>query len=163
MLAKIGDNEAALVNYRKSLEIRANDVKADPSNLWKRSSLIEAHAKICKTLARSGNVSAALAAAAETLALMNKTAVEPTNAAIRSFFGDTYSDVGEAYAALALRQKSIAEGRRKYWNSAREMYERSLQIWQDMQSRGILSNIDINKPEIIVRKIAECNAAALNG
>jgi hypothetical protein len=38
------------------------------------------------------------------------------------------------------------------------MYVRSLEIWHDMQRRGILTGEDASKPEEVVRDIAECDA-----
>ena len=39
------------------------------------------------------------------------------------------------------------------------MYVRSLQIWQDMQRRGILTGEDAAKPEEVAREIARCDAS----
>src|SRR6185437_14799789 len=97
MRVKLGSIANALASYQQSEELRAADVKADSANLWKRSSLIEARAKICKALAKSAQASTAAGACEATFALMQATAVEPTNALIRTFFADTYADLGEAF------------------------------------------------------------------
>ena len=39
------------------------------------------------------------------------------------------------------------------------MYVRSLQIWQDMQKRGILTGEDAARPEEAAREIAQCHAS----
>ncbi len=159
MQMKLGNAAQAITGYRKAQTLRAGDVKADPTNLWKRSSLIEAHAKICKTLAKIGQAESATTECATTFSLMEKTSLEPTNAQDRSLFANTYSDIGEAYWALALRRQNNFDEQRKYWLAAREMYERSLQIWQDMRSRGILSSFNREKPEAAARAIEKCNSA----
>ncbi len=159
MQMKLGDAAQAITGYRKAQTLRAGDVKADPTNLWKRSSLIEAHAKICKTLAKTGQAEIAKTECAITFSLMEKTKLEPTNAQDRSLFANTFSDIGEAYSTLAVRRQNNPDEQRKYWLAAREMYERSLQIWQDMRSRGILSSFNQEKPEAAAREIEKCNFA----
>ena len=159
MLAKLGDFQEALANYRKCLDLRGEDVKADPSNLWKRASLIEAHAKTAKTLAKMPEPDAALAMCRETLSLMEKTPVEPTNAAVRGFFADTYVDLAEAYSALASGNDGAATNRKEQRQIACDMYRRSLEILNDMRNRAILSAADAAKPEAITRKISECDSA----
>ena len=157
--SELNDTKQALANYRRAQTIRAGDVKADPTNLWKRSSLIEAYAKICKTLAKTGQAENAETECEITFSLMEKTSLEPTNVQDRSLFADSYSDIAEAYSTLAsLRKDNLAE-RRKYWITARQMYERSFQIWQDLQNRGIISNANAEKPAAVAREIEKYNSA----
>jgi len=159
MLVKLSDPGNALSSYRRSEEMRAADVRADSSHLWKRSSLIEARAKICKTLARLEQAANAAAQCESTLALMQSTAVDAGNAAIRGFFADTYADLGEAFAALAQRTSIANDERTRQWRSARDMYQRSSDIWQDMKRRGTLSKVDAAKPDSAAREVARCDAA----
>jgi tetratricopeptide (TPR) repeat protein len=159
MAANLGRLDAALAHYERSRALRAADVKADPVNLWKRGSLIEAHAKITKTLARAGRREAALTQAAETNALMEKTPLEPTNAVFRSFFADTHTDVAEAHVALARHAVTPKPQAGAHWRAAREAYGRSLEIWQDLQQRGLITEIDRPKPDAVVRSIAMCDRA----
>ncbi|MGH9162811.1 MAG: protein kinase domain-containing protein [Vicinamibacteraceae bacterium] len=155
MRATLGDRQQALVSYRRSRALRAVDVKADPANLWKRSSLIEANAKIAKTLATMGRSAAALDAVKETVALMEQTTVEPTNAQIRSFFADAYSDLGQAQVAIASEGGNPAV-RQKWWRAAHDLYGRSMAVWDDLRRRGILSPIDKPKLEAVSRRLARC-------
>jgi non-specific serine/threonine protein kinase/serine/threonine-protein kinase len=161
MMVRLGDPPNALVSYRKSEALRAADVQADSANLWKRSSLIEARAKICKTLAKSADAVSAAAQCEATFNLMQATTVDATNAAFRSFFADTYADLGEAFAVMAEKASLAAQERMKRWQSARDMYQRSADIWQDMARRGILTKVDAAKPESAAREVARCNAALI--
>lgn len=159
MLFKLARYPEALVSYKRSQDLRATDVKADPANLWKRSSLIEAKAKICKTLAADHQNGEAQGPCSDALSLMQATALDPGNAAIRSFFGDTYSDLAGAESALAASGSTGADERRKHWQSARDLYSRSLEIWQDLQTRNILARADRGKKDAALQKIAACDAA----
>lgn len=158
MQAKLGDTTQALASYRQSLSLRATDVKADAANLWKRASLIEAHAKIAKTLAQMGNKAAALTACAETLALMEQTEIEPTNALFRIFSADTYTDLGAAYLSLAEGARAATGERRNMASTARDMYQRALDILEDMRRRCILSSADAANPQAIAAQLAKCVA-----
>jgi len=48
---------------------------------------------------------------------------------------------------------------RQHWRTARNLYARSLEVWQDMQKRGILTAEDRTKPQEVAREIARCDAA----
>jgi eukaryotic-like serine/threonine-protein kinase len=159
MLFKLARYPEALANYRRSQDLRSADVKVDPTNLWKRSSLIETKAKTCKTLAAARRGSEAQEPCSDALSLMQATTLDPANAAIRSFFADTYSDLAEAEARLAGVETIAAVERRNHWQSARNLYGRSLEIWRDLQTRNILARADQGKREVLLRKIAQCDAA----
>ena len=67
--------------------------------------------------------------------------------------------VAAAYAALGASGKLDAAERREHWQTARDLYARSLDVWQDMQKRGILTAEDRTKPQDVTREIAHCDAA----
>ena len=157
MLVALGDPQRALVSYQKSRTLRERDVNADPTNLWKRSSLIEARAKMTKALAIGRQYQAALAASAETQALMAHTRLDPTNANFRGFFADTYIDLGAAHALLARERGTTPGERRDRWRAARTWYQQSLEIWQDLQGRGTLAATDRPKLESVAGEIARCD------
>lgn len=158
MLFKLGRYSEALVRYRRSQNLRSSDVKADPTNLWKRSSLIEATAKICKTLATDHQSTEAQEPCSAALSLMEATTLDPGNSALRSFFADTYSDLATAQAALAGNTSMGAVDRRNHWHSARSLYQRSLEIWEDLQARNILARADQSKKDSVLQNIAACDA-----
>lgn len=153
---ELGKTTEAITNFQRSQTLRAEDVKADPTNLWKRTALIGTQSKICKALAKTGQAEKAKTECAVTLSLMEKTKLEPTNAADRSLFADTYSDLGEAYSVLAMKKSTSLEGRQ----FACDMYKRSLEIWHDLQSRGLLSNDNLRKIQLASSDLEECNMSA---
>ena len=67
--------------------------------------------------------------------------------------------VAAAYAALGASGKLGAAERREHWHTARDLYARSLAVWQDMQKRGILTAEDRTKPEEIARELERCDAS----
>ncbi len=159
MSFKLGQYSEALANYKRSQELRVTDVRNDPSSLWKRSSYIEARSKICKVLAAMNEHSQAKEACSDALALMQATVVTPDNALILSFFADTFSDLGDAQATLAASYSVSDPEKLRALHSARDMYVRSQEIWQDLAKRNILGESDHGKDEVVSQKIARCDSA----
>ena len=44
------------------------------------------------------------------------------------------------------------------WRQARDWYQKSLDIWQDLKSQGTLRSADASKPEELAKEIARCDA-----
>jgi tetratricopeptide (TPR) repeat protein len=77
-LLRIGDTlvlldnlTRALSRYRAAIAIRSAETDSDPSSLFKRMPLIEARAKLAKTLAKRQEFAAAMAESDATLALLD--------------------------------------------------------------------------------------------
>jgi eukaryotic-like serine/threonine-protein kinase len=155
MFVQSREYDQALLNYKKSQTMRTEDVTTDPTNLWKRSSLIESYAKIGKTLSKMGQVERGKAEAVSTFSMMEKTEVEPENAAFRGFFAVTFMDLGETYKNLA-EIKSISSLEQSKFNaSSCEMYQKSADIMQDMAERKMMAENDeaeFDKLKIILEK-----------
>ena len=45
------------------------------------------------------------------------------------------------------------------WREARDSYQKGLDIYQDMKSKGTLGAADANKPDELAKEIAKCDAA----
>ena len=67
--------------------------------------------------------------------------------------------VAAIHAALGASSNLGATEQRQQWRTARELYARSLDVWQDMQKRGILTAEDATKPQDLTREIARCDDA----
>jgi non-specific serine/threonine protein kinase/serine/threonine-protein kinase len=138
MLLRIGSHREATAAYQRSRELREADVRADPTNLWKRSSLIEVHAKLSKALSKDQPAPASNEADLAR-SLMEATTVDPQNAAILSFFAQTYADLGDVYRALSAGSRGDRAGGGAL---ADKMYDHAEEIWRGMEDRGMLSSSD---------------------
>jgi tetratricopeptide (TPR) repeat protein len=149
MLEALGRHTEAKGAYRRSLDLRTADVRADPTNLWKRSSLIEAYAKLSRSL-RTNDRAQSFKEAGVARALMEATTLDSQNAAILSFFAGTYADLGDTYRFLGTDPQQAS---RSPTNSAEAMYERAEEIWHGMDSRGMLSSSDRKRrAEVLARR-----------
>ena len=158
LLAALGDNSQALWSYRKSLQMYEKPAADAPEDLTGRFRLAISGAGVAKIQARLGDRAPALEECRKTIALLAEIAEDPTNASHRSMRAQAYTYLGDAYAALATSQKVAGTEQREHWRAAREMYGRSLEIWQGLQKGRLLSIPDAGKPEEATRDIAKCDA-----
>jgi tetratricopeptide (TPR) repeat protein/tRNA A-37 threonylcarbamoyl transferase component Bud32 len=159
LLLELNRLPEALTHYEKSRVLRQADATGDPANLWKRSCLIESNAKLALARARVGEEAASTEARRRALALIQDTDVEPRNAIIRGFLAQTYAELGEACARLAEDRRIDASRRADHWREATDLYRKSADIWSDMESLGIVSPIDAEKPARVAQELARCEAA----
>ena len=107
--------------------------------------------------ARLGQRAAALAQCSEASALLNEIPADSNIGWQNSMRGDLYIHLAQAYVALAAPGGVAPTEQREHWRAARDMYGRSLEIWQDMQKRRILTGEDAAKPEEVARAIARAD------
>ena len=65
--------------------------------------------------------------------------------------------LGGAYAALAESEKLPAGEEREFWRTARDNYQRSLDIYLDTRKRGIATSEDAG--DKVTAEIARCDTA----
>jgi serine/threonine protein kinase/tetratricopeptide (TPR) repeat protein len=159
LLAALEDNSQALVYYRKSLQMYEKISAGAPDDLTMRFRLAISRAGIGKIHSKLGERALALEECRKAIALIEGTTEDPTNASHRSMRAEAYTYLGEAYLTLTTSKEASAVEITKHWTAARDMFRRSLSVWEDMCSRGILSIPDAGRPEEISREIAKCDAA----
>ena len=159
MLFRLGDYQQALSSYRQAHELRVDEVKKDPDDLWSRVALIVGRAKIGRALSRLGQTRAALAECGEAVALMERTPVDPSNIVVGGTFAESYTELGDAYAALAADPRATPAERQARWRSARDAHRRSFEFWRDLRGRGMLSAVDAGKPDAAAVEVARCEQA----
>ena len=86
-------------------------------------------------------------------------AVDATSGTHSSLKGLVYMRVAAAHAALGASAKLGRAEQREHWRTARDLYAKSLAVWQDMQKRGILTAEDRTKPQEIASELERCDAS----
>ncbi|HEX2218954.1 MAG TPA: hypothetical protein VHG35_09125 [Gemmatimonadales bacterium] len=79
--------------------------------------------------------------------------MEPGHAFARAFLAAAWTDVGEAYEALASRRGLAAEDRRRYHAAALERHRRSHEVWADLSARGLVSPVDTGRVSAAARAV----------
>jgi tetratricopeptide (TPR) repeat protein len=159
LLAKLGDYVQALSYFEKALPMYEKLAADAPQDLYIRYRLIIVTAIIGETQARVGTHAEAIAATSKATDLLKATPELASSSAQTDFRGLGYMQLGATYAALAVSDKTAIGERAEYWRSACDFYRPSLDIWQDMKQRGILTAEDADKPDEVARRIAKCDAA----
>ena len=126
----------------------AADEPADAETIVSRAGLAETQAKL-------GERSAAVAECSRAIALLGELADDPAHSAQRGLRGLAYLRIARAHAALAASKKAVAAEPQAHRRTARDMYARSLAIWQDMQQRGILTGDYATKPQEVAQELAK--------
>ncbi len=157
-LAQLGRHTEALGRLRRALELHTAEFKADSGSLFNRLTLAADHAAICKTLAALARPEA-VAACARTASFIAATPVEPTHAFPRAHFAAIWSDLGDAYDALAAAPTTPGADRRAHRVRAREMYGRSVEIWTDLTARKLVSLVDTFRLGAATRALNRTDAA----
>jgi tetratricopeptide (TPR) repeat protein len=156
MLLKLGKPGDALAVYRQSLAIRARELKADSTNLFKRFQVVEAQAGICRATAAL-TPSRADPECDRAGQLMRETSLDASNAGYRGYLAGAYSDLAQVYDSLAGRGGRADRSRRA--RAALELYRQSSTIWSDLETRGLVNPTDTGRVSAAKRAVARAEAA----
>jgi serine/threonine protein kinase len=159
LLTHASEPAQALPFYHQALAMLEVLTKDAPEDLSLRYHASVTRAGLAEALGRLGDRGLALTEASRAIQVLEATPEEPTNSTQSSLRGQVYLHVGDAHAALARSTRLGTTERRGHWHSARDMYARSLAIWQDMQQRGILTGEDAARPGQLAREVARCDAS----
>ena len=156
LLAKDGKYAEALSSYRLAAEYMGSGAEA-PDDLFFQYGIVMTRAGIGEMQARLGDRAAALAETSRAMERMEKIPAEPMSGTRSSLRGQVYMRFGDIHAALGASENLGAAERRLHWQNARDFYVQSLDVWQDMQERGILTAEDRTKPQDVTAAISRCD------
>jgi len=159
-LLNLQDVEGALTTYRKALAIREALAEADPKNANARGALARAHLRIGEILEEKPDPAAALASYRKALAIdetLSKS--DPSNEVARVAVAVALSHEARAETLLAAAPNTPPASRAGHWRDARSTYRRSLDLWVDMRTRGVLKGANSGEPARVAEQIALCDEA----
>lgn len=114
------------------------------------------HLYFSRFQAATNQLNEANASALEGIKIEEKLVADsPANARARNTLAQLNAQLGKTYAALAAANSNFKE----QWRAAKEAYQKSLVIYQEMKSNGMLSGADASKPDEIAREIVKCDSA----
>jgi len=109
--------------------------------------------------ARLGEVDPALEECRKTIALLREITDDATDAHQRFKRAEAYEYLGYAYLALAASPKASASEVRQRMSAARDTFRQSLNVLEDLRSRGTLGAGDEAWARNIADEIAKCDLA----
>ena len=161
LLLQLGNYADALPQFQENLKMREKIAARDPRNLPAGFAVMLAHGEIATAQANLGDDSGAIEHCDKAMTSVQQTPIDPANMYIRGLAAQGYGLLGKAQAKLA--SSSAARERKHGWRAAREMFQRSLDIWQDLRARGTLAADDIPRLDEAIRQVAMCDTALAQG
>jgi non-specific serine/threonine protein kinase/serine/threonine-protein kinase len=158
-LARMGQPRRALSYQRKALLMREELEAADAPNVSKRWDVIESSAKTARLLAAVGDDEAALEACRSTERLAEATNDFPHDVFYRAYRAAAYADLGGAYASLAGRARARSDRASGLWREARSWYQKSLDIYRDLEGHGQSPKRYAREVDEVIRGIKRCDTA----
>jgi tetratricopeptide (TPR) repeat protein len=155
-----GNRAAAMQSYSKAKPIAEALAAADAHNMQARGDLAALYLSLGACERQNGDPLPALDDCRRAVAIREElSGANPSNALTRRDLASAYSELAEVYEKLAANKEASAVQQQDNWRVAKEWYDKSLKIWQEMKSNRILGGADAGKPEELARKVANCDSA----
>jgi tetratricopeptide (TPR) repeat protein len=153
-LVELEDNSQALLHFGKALEGYEKVVSDAPADLISQFLVATCHGGVARMQARLGEVDSSLEECRKAIVRL------------REITGDTkhigraqaYEYLGYAYVALAASPKASADEKRQRMGAARDMFQQTQNILDDLRGQGSLGSNEQWAREI-AGEIAKCDAA----
>jgi non-specific serine/threonine protein kinase/serine/threonine-protein kinase len=154
-LEKRGDFPQALLNYRRALADFQALASADPKEVRTKQYVGMCEKSIGTVLVARGQTTQGLESIRKGLAIFQDLP-SPDNA---EYVADAYGSMGLAYSRVAAKSGASRSVRLANLRLARAAYERSLDNWLPVKSRGSLTIFNAGEPDRIKRELAACDEA----
>ena len=156
--ANAQDNAEALQHFSKAREIYEKAAADAPTDLASRFRVATCGAGLSAMQARLGDVAAAQQGCRNAIGVLGEISEDPTNSHHRHLRAEAHEYLGYAYRAVAESPGASASQRKERMEAAREMFQQTLAILDDLRQRGALQESD-GWPESIAAELAKCDAA----
>ena len=158
-LAELDDWSQALVYFSKAVESYEKVAAEAPADLLSRFRGVTCRAGVAGMQAKLGEIDPALEECRKAIALLQGITEDATNVLHRSNRAEGYDYLGYAYLTLAASPKASPSEIRQRMSAARDMFQQSLNVLDDLRSRGTLPATDEQWAKGIAEEIAKCDAA----
>ena len=159
LLAVRGDYVEALANEHKALELYEKLTADSPQDLHTHYQTGVVASMMAELCAKLGKRDEALVLCAKAVDLLKELREDPANTLYNGLRAQAYLHLAAAHAELAASKKTTAARQQEDWCTARDLYQRSFDIWQDMRKRGVLTSENAIKAEQVASEIAKCDTA----
>jgi tetratricopeptide (TPR) repeat protein len=154
------DQTQALRSLQKAQQIFADLVATDPKNDDFRRQWAYTHLATSRFEAEIGDFAAAVTSASEGIRIdEGLVADSPANASARNTLGLLYLQLAASHTGWASKPGEPSTVQVEQWQHAKDAFTRSLAIYQEMKTKGILSPADATKPDEIAAELAKCESA----
>lgn len=148
IMAKAGKTQEALHYFEKAQTLAQSLIKANPADLDTRAGLSEIEMNLSDAGIKLGKGKVALAGYRDALSIAETVvATNPTNSELRILLARVSERLATYYAA----QHNCGE--------ARPFYQKSLDLWNDLQLHHALGSNYAGEPAAVSQKLARCTAS----
>lgn len=155
-LGGTGDRVNALDYFHRALQIFAELMAKDPNNADLRRQWATTYLSLSRFQSQADDLNGAVDSANQGIKIDEVlVAASPTNASARNTLALLNSQLGSSHATLAA--KASGGKQTGEWQAAKDAYQKSLDTYQDLKSKGALKGADANKPDEIAKEIAKCD------
>lgn len=153
------DHPLALLHFNKALELFEKVVSDAPGDIISRFRAVTCRAGVAGAEARLGKIDPALEECRKAIGLLRKINEDPANAPHRLNRAQAYEYLGYAYQTLAASANLSPNETREHLSSAHDMYQQSLNVLNELRSRGALGAADEVWAKEIAGELAKCETA----
>ena len=153
-LVEVEDNAEALPHFSKALEDYEKVVSDAPADLISQFLVATCHGGVARMQARLGEVDSSLEECRKAIVRLQ----EITGDTKHLGRAQAYEYLGYAYVALAASPKASAGEKRQRMGAARDMFQQTQNILDDLRGQGSLGSNEQWAREI-AGEIAKCDAA----
>ena len=153
LLAVRGDYVEALANEHKALELYEKLTADSPQDLhtdYQTGVVASMMAELC---AKLGKRDEALVLCAKAVDLLKELREDPANTLYNGLRAQAYLHLAAAHAEVAASKKITTARQQEDWCTARDLYPRSFDIWQDVRKRGVLTSENAIKAEQVASEL----------
>jgi tetratricopeptide (TPR) repeat protein len=152
-LRKRSDEEPALEYYRKAVAARLKLAEKTPASHANRGALAESYTNLGRALAPN-DAAEALRQYGRAVELLDPlTAADVHDAQNRMRLADVLADSARLRTRLASQPGTTDAVRRQHWVAARSLYQRSYNMWSELDREGKLSPADRQVPGQLAREL----------
>jgi len=157
LLAEAGDNLDAVPYYQRAVEVLERGAATGQQDLATALKLSQVLGKLAQTHAKLGYIEKARAECKKATDLLQSFAEEGNNLSQRHLRALAYNEIADAYALVARDARTPQQLMKESWRSARDLYQRSLEILNDLRDRGVLDQDGLTLIDNLTQKIAEAD------
>ena len=160
LFATLGQSDKALENYRRALAISEKVFADDSDRAETRRDLARIYEAMGLLFANNNQPVPALEYFRKAESMASASAVhDPQNGRVRLRLARILTEMAAFFRKLGDQRDLAVDSRDTNLKTAIDFYRRSLEVWQDLRNKEMLSSFDVTKPEELAKEIANCEAA----
>jgi tetratricopeptide (TPR) repeat protein len=156
-LQESGDVGTAVENYRKAVAARLELSEKDRASNANRGALAECYTNLGKAVAPRDSADALKQYSQAVELLDHLTVTDRTNAQYRIGLADALANTARLYARMASAGDEEPSLRLQQWTKARAFYQRSQNLWLELDRNGKLPTAGRQSLRDISRELAGCS------